>query len=260
MTDSKRDVLITLAAILIVAIPSFAGPVEFGSAEFQRALAQRGLPPTAFSLEKKLVSGKPECFTISGTSISASDKRGLMYAFLDAADQIRANGRVSNATGCPAVAIRGIRYFLHNHDLEQQWYYSRDYWDEYFAMLAHNRFNRFNLVFAWIRHCSPHRAKLAETVCLLTMEPCIPLSSNWRIEHRHGPFERSHLFHGQSSPPFMVHCSPKNQGTSPGPKRLMTSFPWFLPCIAASRYYFLIFPKPLCWFLRILQSKDGAQF
>src|ERR1022692_420716 len=148
MTDSKRDVLITLAAILIVAIPSFAGPEEFGSAEFQRALAQRGLPPTASSLEKKLVSGKPECFTISGTSISASDKRGLMYAFLDAADQIRANGRVSNATGCPAVAIRGIRYFLHNHDLEQQWYYSRDYWDEYFAMLAHNRFNRFNLVFA----------------------------------------------------------------------------------------------------------------
>jgi hypothetical protein len=38
--------------------------------------------------------------------------------------------------------------FIHNQDLEKNWYYSRDYWNEFFAMLARDRFNRFNLVFA----------------------------------------------------------------------------------------------------------------
>ena len=50
--------------------------------------------------------------------------------------------------GSAATPIRGIRYFVHNHDLEERWYYSREYWDAYFSMLARRRFNRFNLVFA----------------------------------------------------------------------------------------------------------------
>lgn len=133
MMRSRQDIFITLAAMLMVAIPSFAGPVEFGSEEFQHALAQRGLSLTSIALEKKLVSGKPECFMISGHTISGSDERGLMYGLLEAADQVRAKGHMSNTSGCPAVAMRGIRIFLHNHDLEQQWYYSRDYWDEYFG-------------------------------------------------------------------------------------------------------------------------------
>ena len=44
--------------------------------------------------------------------------------------------------------MRGIRYFLHNHDLEQNSYYSKEYWQQYFFLLAQSRFNRFNLVFA----------------------------------------------------------------------------------------------------------------
>jgi hypothetical protein len=71
-----------------------------------------------------------------------------MYGLLEAAEQIRARRRISNTSACPEVALRGIRYFLHNHDLEQNWYYSHDYWDQYFSMLAKNRFSRFNLVFA----------------------------------------------------------------------------------------------------------------
>lgn len=82
MMDLKRNVLMTFAAILIFALSSFAGPVEFGTAELQNALAQRGLSPIAVSLETKIVAGKPECFTISGSSISASDERGLMYGLL----------------------------------------------------------------------------------------------------------------------------------------------------------------------------------
>jgi hypothetical protein len=70
-----------------------------------------------------------------------------MFGLLEAADQIRATGRISRSSGCPAVPMRGIRYFLHNKELESGWYYSHEYWDQYFGMLARNRFNRFNLVF-----------------------------------------------------------------------------------------------------------------
>lgn len=63
-------------------------------------------------------------FEIAGSKVLASDQRGLMYGLLEAAEQ-----------------IRGIRYCVHNSDLEQNWYSSHDYWDELFAMLARNRFN-----------------------------------------------------------------------------------------------------------------------
>ena len=137
----------TVVQALLWATPLLgAGPVDFGLKEFQRAVAERGLNQVA--ARTKLVSGEPECFTISHGLITASDERGLMYGLLEAADQIRGTGRISDMAGCPSVAMRGIRYFLHNHDLEQNWYYSKEYWQQYFSLLARNRFNRFNLVFA----------------------------------------------------------------------------------------------------------------
>jgi hypothetical protein len=134
------------AAIVALAAPLAAGPVEFGKSELTKALEARGLRATSFRVS--LAVGQPECFSVAGGAITGSDDRGLMYGLLEAAGQIRATGRVADTSGCPAVAMRGIRYFLHNHDLENAWYYSRDYWDGYFAMLARDRFNRFNLVFA----------------------------------------------------------------------------------------------------------------
>lgn len=44
--------------------------------------------------------------------------------------------------------MRGIRWFIHNEELERGWYYDHDYWRAFFEMLARNRFNRFNLVFS----------------------------------------------------------------------------------------------------------------
>jgi hypothetical protein len=38
--------------------------------------------------------------------------------------------------------------FLHSADLEREWYYDASYWDAYLGMLARDRFNSFNLVFA----------------------------------------------------------------------------------------------------------------
>ena len=146
--SSFLNVLRDGCILLLAVTPVLAGPVEFGRGELNNALAARGLAANAPSFQTRIVAGKPECYAVTTEGITASDERGLMYALLEAAAQIRATGHMSNSSGCPSVAMRGIRYFLHNHDLEQNWYYSRDYWDRYFAMLAQDRFNRFNLVFA----------------------------------------------------------------------------------------------------------------
>lgn len=125
-----------------------ADPRSFGMSELQSALSARRL--SAVKLETAVLPGSTpaEGFRLTGNRLIASDERGLMYGLLQAAEQIHRDGRFTDVAESPSVAMRGIRYFLHNEDLERDWYYSRAYWDEYFGMLAQNRFNRFNLVFA----------------------------------------------------------------------------------------------------------------
>jgi hypothetical protein len=123
---------------------AFAGPKELRD-ELNRAIAERGLKPAMFHFRTEITADPPESYRIQSGLITGGDLRGLMYGYLDAAAQIRARGRVLSSKGSPATRIRGIRYFLHNEDLEKDWYYSRDYWTDYICMLARNRFNRFNL-------------------------------------------------------------------------------------------------------------------
>lgn len=137
-----------VAIALALAGLARAGPVEFGLSEVDRALAERRLSPRAFRFRTEISQDPPESFRIEPGRISGGDLRGLMYGLLDAAEQIRRTGRVLPSKGSPATQIRGIRVFVHNHDLDESWFYSRDYWQEFFAMLARDRFNRFNLVFA----------------------------------------------------------------------------------------------------------------
>src|SRR5947209_20441248 len=137
--------MLHLLIALLFARPLAAGPLEFGKAELDRALAARGLTIAYKSGVSQIAA---ESFEIEPFRITGGDLRGLMYGLLEAADQIRARGRLSLTKGSPTTPIRGIRYFIHNHDLEERWYYSHEYWDEYLAMLARQRFNRFNLVFA----------------------------------------------------------------------------------------------------------------
>ena len=133
---------------LVLCLPHLAaaGPIEFGKAELDRALEARG------EVGRRPVAdvrpGAPESWSISAGAITGGDERGLMYGLLEAAEQIRRNGQLAPARGKPAAAMRGIRTFIHNQDLEEDWYFDRGYWDRFFAMLARNRFNRFNLVFA----------------------------------------------------------------------------------------------------------------
>jgi hypothetical protein len=124
-------------------------PVEFGKAELARAFEHRGQAPVPVDLN--IMTGTPESYTVepgSPVTIIGGDERGLMYGLLSAAEQVRAGGKILPDSGSPSVAMRGIRYFINNEDLEKDWYYSKEYWTQYFRMLARNRFNRLNLVFA----------------------------------------------------------------------------------------------------------------
>src|SRR5579871_1807498 len=127
-----------------------AGPVDFGMAELNSALASRKLK-TKMTVD--LSTDPPETYRIEpyragGAHISGGDLRGLMYGLLDAAEQIRATGRLKQSHGVPARTLRSIRVVLHSADFESSWYYSEDFWRAYFQMMARNRFNRINLVFA----------------------------------------------------------------------------------------------------------------
>ncbi len=121
-------------------------PQSFGKRELDRAIAERGLKD--LKIEAQIVDGQPESYTIQPGRITGTDARGLMYGMLEAAEQIRNQGKLSPAQGSPTVPVRSIRFFLHNEEMDKEWYYSEDYWTGYFSMLAKNRFNRFNLVFA----------------------------------------------------------------------------------------------------------------
>jgi hypothetical protein len=137
------------AALLLPMLASAGAPAEYGLSEYRRALAERGLNAERFKiLTEYSIVLDADGFSITGNIIRGGSERGLMYGLLEAADQIRSKGRLVNAKGTPATPMRGVRRFLHNADLERDWYFDKDQWRAFFEMLAHNRFNRFNLVFA----------------------------------------------------------------------------------------------------------------
>ena len=55
---------------------------------------------------------------------------------------------IKEAQESPLVPVRSMAVLLHNEDCEKEWYYSEAYWQEYFALLAENRWNAFNLIFS----------------------------------------------------------------------------------------------------------------
>lgn len=138
---------LVLLALLMTVVPAAAEapPVEFGLEEFRRALQETG---TKLKIRTEISTAAPETYRITTYRIQGGDLRGLMYGLFAAADQIRTRGRLVPERGRPAIRIRGVRRFLHNQELESTWYHSRDYWRDYIRMLARNRFNRLNLVFA----------------------------------------------------------------------------------------------------------------
>lgn len=122
-----------------------AGPVEFGQAELDSAMAERKLK---WKNQVELNLDAPDTFRIEpysmgGAHITGGDLRGLMYGLLEAAEQIRATGHFTKAIGNPAASLRGVRIVL-NAELEKA---PEEFWNSYFRMLARNRFNRAHVVF-----------------------------------------------------------------------------------------------------------------
>jgi hypothetical protein len=137
-----------LVVALCWPVTAFGGPVEFGRGELERAVAARGLPPDSLRLPAEFRPAPAESFDLLADRVVGADERGLMYGLLEGREQIRARGALTPVRVAPKVRMRGVRRFLHNAELEADWYHSREHWDAYFAMLARQRFNRFNLVFA----------------------------------------------------------------------------------------------------------------
>jgi hypothetical protein len=108
------------------------------------------VPESAESLLIKRISH-------AGTSsiiLAGRDRRGLMYAVLEAAEAVRLAPQsidplliVADAAESPQLRFRSVTTQLFNADLERSWYYNETYWRGYFAMLARNRFNNFTLTF-----------------------------------------------------------------------------------------------------------------
>jgi hypothetical protein len=95
---------------------------------------------------------------------AGADDTGLMYALLEIAEQVRTSAfpavwfkSVPEVTESPLVPVRSMAVLLHSQDCEKDWYYSEEYWDDYFAMLAANRWNAFNLIFS---HQTPYLSPL----------------------------------------------------------------------------------------------------
>jgi len=96
--------------------------------------------------------------------VTGSDDRGLMYALLEMAQQVNflEPGKdwfdtIKETSEKPLVPVRSMAVLLHSEDCEKDWYYSKEHWQAYFAMLAANRWNAFNLIFS---HQTPYLSPL----------------------------------------------------------------------------------------------------
>jgi hypothetical protein len=134
-----------LISALACALAASAGPVDFGLAELNAAMSERKLK---WKNKAELSTEAPETYRIEpysygGAHISGGDLRGLMYGLLEAAEQIRATGRLVKVHGVPATSLRGVRVVL-NSRLEKA---PEEFWRAYFQLLARNRFNRVHFAF-----------------------------------------------------------------------------------------------------------------
>jgi len=136
-----RFALLMLAA----ACAGGAGPVEFGKEEVAKAIAERKLPPSRFRLQTEINQLGAESFQIAGVRISGGDLRGLMYGLLEAARQIRSEGRLTAVHGSPVVAVRGLRVTVGGEDLGKDGGAFQLHLAELLDEMARTRLNRLKL-------------------------------------------------------------------------------------------------------------------
>jgi hypothetical protein len=135
-------------SLLLLTVSALAGPVDVGMAELNAAITARD-----FKYKPRIMAEldieAPETFRIEpyaagGAHITGGDLRGLMYGLLEAAEQMRTTGRLKLTRGVPALTLRGIRVTA---DPAAAWFSSDEFWQRYFAGMAHDRFNRLEMTF-----------------------------------------------------------------------------------------------------------------
>lgn len=84
--------------------------------------------------------------------LCGADDRGLMYAALDVAQQIRLSvdlAAIPDIAEKPCVPERGLSKIVMNQSEFESYFFSEDYWSQYLDMLACHRFNNFVLMFGY---------------------------------------------------------------------------------------------------------------
>jgi hypothetical protein len=124
-------------------------------------IASGGAAPAAAAALKsaglRLPAG-PESLALARTTgalvACGSDARGLVYALLELADRVRhatdpaASLRIAKPiVEQPANPVRSVMRQFTSEPLDKPWFYDREMWPRYLAMLAGHRFNRFHLAF-----------------------------------------------------------------------------------------------------------------
>lgn len=150
-------------------VPAVAIGIAGESATVDRLLKTHAivLPPGAESLcvRKVREAGRPILL------VAGRDARGLGYAILDIARAIETAPKgqdvlaaATEAVESPYLRSRSMTVHLFNADLEAVWYFDEEYWRDYFAMLARNRFNHFTLTFSdQTNYLTPLYAYLVDT-------------------------------------------------------------------------------------------------
>lgn len=131
-----------------------AAGLAAGSGAAAQLLRSTGAPPPVApeSLLVRLLEWKGKQTVL----VAGADDRGCMYALLDVADRVgwaadRAKpfSEVREATEKPLVLERGVTIYTMQQAHFESRLHDREYWARYFDNLARNRFNTFQVLFAY---------------------------------------------------------------------------------------------------------------
>jgi hypothetical protein len=112
--------------------------------QIQQIIGRTSAPAEAVFIKKSQINNTPVLL------LAGSDYRGLMYALLETADQIKTKGisaidKMEDIEECPENRIRGVDRYIQGH-LDNEWFFSDQFWNYFLARLSRYRFNRFTLI------------------------------------------------------------------------------------------------------------------
>jgi hypothetical protein len=133
--------------LIVAGLPSNGGPAANRLQDLHITMPSR---PESLLIRRTTWNGKPLLL------LSGADPRGLMYSLLEVAERIGwvaspANplSEVRDTVESPLVADRGVSIFTMQQAQFEDRLHDENYWARYFDTLAKDRFNRFQVLFAY---------------------------------------------------------------------------------------------------------------